>query len=423
LAVAPTRRHPNNGCGVIGTAQELAALAPAVRRAQEDFMATAATPTHVDWRQEWFEFEDATYLNLAYQSPMPKAAHRAVHAALEWKKYPQRIPDSAYFDVPNRIRASLAKLIGGKPEEIALTTGASTGVAAVAYGLHWQRGDEVVTAKSEFPLQYTAWKPMEEREGIKLKAVAPRDRFITADDLIAALTPKTRLVSVSHVRFDNAALMDVPRLAAACHAQGALLLLDASQSCGAVPMDVASLGVDFVICAGYKWLLGPFGTGFFWAKSEHIANSRPGPFYWMATGGAENFSALSFTDPKPGPNAMRWDAAETANYFNQAAADASLELVQRAGAATVATHNHNLIDFMYQRLPTDRCVPTSPIDRARRGPFGCFAARTPEKTTALYDKLRKENVIVSLREGSIRVSPYLYNTERDIDRLISVITT
>jgi cysteine desulfurase/selenocysteine lyase len=385
-------------------------------------MATATTPMQTDWRQEWFEIEEATYLNLAGQSPLPKVACRAVQAALELKKFPQRIPDSAFFDLPNRIRASIAKLIGAKPQEIALTTGASTGMAAVALGLNWQPGDEVITAKGEFPLQYTTWKPMEAREGVKLKIVAPRERFLTADDFIAALTPKTRVVSVSHVRFDNGAMLDVARIAAACHVQGALLLLDVSQSCGAVPMNVAGLGADFLVSAGYKWLLGPFGTGFFWARSEHIANARPGPFYWMATGGADNFAALATENPKPGADAKRWDAAETANYFNHAPFEASLEFVLRAGPETVTAHNHKLIDFLYERLPKDRCVPTSPLDHAQRGPYGCFAARRPENTAALYERLRKENIITSLREGNIRVSPHLYNTERDIDLLISVIT-
>src|SRR5258707_1908775 len=137
---------------------------------------------------------------------MPKGAHGAGQAALEWKKNPHHTPDSAYFEVPNRIRASIAELIGGKPEEIALTTGASTGMQAVAYGLTWKPGDEILTTKGEFPLQYTTWKPMEAREGIGLKIHAPHDRFIAADDFIAAITPKTRMVSVSMVRFDNGVL-------------------------------------------------------------------------------------------------------------------------------------------------------------------------------------------------------------------------
>jgi cysteine desulfurase/selenocysteine lyase len=387
-------------------------------------MSTATSTLQTDWRQEWFEFEDATYLNVSGQAPMPRISIRAVQAALEAKKFPHHKPDSTFYEIPNRLRASIARLIGAKPEEVALTTGATAGVTAVAYGLSWKPGDEVVTATSEFPLQYTVWKPMEEREGLKVKIVAPREQFITADDLIAAMTPRTRLVSVSLVRFDDGSLMDAPRLAAACHAQGALLLLDASQCCGALPMNVQQLGADFIVSAGYKWLLGPFGTGFFWIKSEHLGMVRPSPFYWMAVAGSDNFAALNFSDPKPAPSAKRWDAPEWASYFNfnLAALDASVDFVLRMGPELVAAHNRRLIDFMFERLPKDRCVPASPLDATRRGPYGCFTARSPEKTTELYQHLRKENVIVSLREGKIRVSPHVYNSDRDIDRLISVIT-
>jgi cysteine desulfurase / selenocysteine lyase len=388
-------------------------------------MTTATSALKTDWRQEWFEIEDATYLNVSGQAPMPKVAIRAAQASLESKKNPHHFPDSQFFEVPNRLRASIAKLIGGKPEEVALTTGASAGVAAVAYGLTWKPGDEVITTKNEFPLQYTEWMPMEEREGVKLRIVAPRDRFVTADDLIAALTPATKLVSVSLVRFDDGSLLDAARVAAACHAQGALLLLDVSQCCGALLMDVEQLGADFMVSAGYKWLLSAYGTGFFWVKSEHLSTVRPSPFYWMAVKGSDNFASLCFDDPKPAANATRWDTSEWASHFNLnlAAMDASVDFVARAGPETVAAHNRELIDLLFERLPKDRCVPASPLDAAKRGPYGCFTARSPEKTVELYQRLRKENVIVSLREGKIRVSPHLFNTERDIDRLISVITT
>lgn len=385
-------------------------------------MATATTSPITDYRQEWFEIEDATYLNLAAQSPMPKVAHRAVQTAIEWKKFPHRIADSAYFEVPNRIRASIAKLIGASSEEIALTTGASTGMSAVAYGLTWKPGDEVLTARGEFPLQYTTWKPMETRADIVMKVVAPRDRFITADDFLSAMTPRTRLVSVSLVRFDNGVLLDAARIAAACHAQGALLLLDVSQACGAVPLDVNALRADFMVCAGYKWLLSPYGTGFFWARNEHTDKMRPGPFYWAAAEGAEDFHSLAFENPKPVRGARRWDMAETSNYFNFAAMDASLQFVLQFGPEAVEAHNRKLIDLLFERLPKDRCVPASPLNSAQRGPYGCFAARTPEKTAELYHKLMKEKIITSLREGNIRVSPHLYNSERDIDRLIAAIT-
>ena len=387
-------------------------------------MATTSTPVHTDWRGEWFEFEDATYLNLAAQSPMPRVSLRAIQSAMADKKYPHHRTDAVFFEIPDRIRTNIAQLIGAKSDEIAITTGASAGVIAVAYALDWKPGDEVLTSTCEFPLQYTIWKPMEERVGLKVRIVAPRDRFLGADDLMAAITLNTRPVSVSLVRFDDASLLDAKRVAAACHAQGALLLLDVSQCCGAIPMNVSELGADFLVCAGYKWLFGPFGTGFFWIKHELLSRVRPAPFYWMAVAGSDNFAKLNFEDPKPADNAKRWDAPEWASHFNfnLAGLDASLEFVLRMGAETVERHNRELIELMYARLPKDRCVSASPADAARRGPYGCFAARTPEKTAKLYHKLRAENVIVSLREGNIRVSPHLYNTERDIDRLISVVT-
>ena len=143
-------------------------------------MATIQTAT--DWQKQWFEIADATYLNTAAHAAIPRVALHAVQTSIEANKSPHHMDDAVFFEAPSRIRASLSKMIGAKPEEIALTTGASTGVAAVAHFLRWKPGDEVITAKGEFPLQYATWKPMEERQGVKFKIVEPRDRFITADD-------------------------------------------------------------------------------------------------------------------------------------------------------------------------------------------------------------------------------------------------
>jgi cysteine desulfurase/selenocysteine lyase len=381
-----------------------------------------ATQAVTDWKKEWFEIEDATYFNTSAHAVMPRVSIRAVERSLEAKKFPHRVDDSLWFELPVRIRSSLAKMIGAKPEEIAITTGAGTGAAAVAHGLQWKPGDEIMTVQGEFPLQYATWKPMEEREGVRLRTIAPRDWFITADDLIDALTPRTRIVSVSLVRYDDGSLLDAARISAACHAQGTLLLLDVTQACGAMPISVKDLGADFIVCAGYKWLLGCYGTGFFWIKSEHLDTLRPGPFYWTVQN-TDNYSELNFVDPKPSRNAKRWDAAEWATYynFNLSAMAESMDFVLRAGPERVTEHNRRLIEFMFRCLPEDRCVPASPLEAARRGPFGCFTARKPEKTVELYQKLRRENIIVSLREGKIRVSPHFFNCEQDMGRLLSVV--
>ncbi len=381
-----------------------------------------ATSRPVEWQQAWYANDEVTYLNAAGQAPMPRVSLEAVQAALDWKTFPQRLADHQERDLSKSVRTSLANLIGAQPEEIALTTGASNGLIALAYGLPWQRGDEILTACREFPVQYTTWKPMEAREGVQLKLVAPGGRWIAAEDFIAALTPRTRLVSVSMVRFDDGSMMDTAKLGAACHAQGALLALDVSQCCGAIPINVHTLGADLITCSGYKWLLGPYGSGFWWGKSELMANFRPVPFYWQGIAGLNHYGDLIFENPTAAPGARGWDASETASHFNLAGWEASLHFLQDVGVETVAAHNQELMTHLYEVLPRDRFVKTSPLEVERRGPYACFAAHTLEQTQQISARLKDKKVIASLREGNIRVSTHLYNTIQDIDKVVEVIS-
>jgi len=128
-----------------------------------------AMTASAQWRQAWYANKDAVYLNAAGQAPMPRVSLEAVQASLEWKKFPHAMADQRELELPKRVRISIANLIGAKPGEIALTTGASAGLMALAYGLNWKSGDEILTAHREFPVQYTTWKPMEAREGVKLR--------------------------------------------------------------------------------------------------------------------------------------------------------------------------------------------------------------------------------------------------------------
>ena len=374
-----------------------------------------------DWRKEWFESEDATYLNVAAQGPLPRVALHAAEQALEWKKFPHTMPEGVYFELPNRVRASLAKLIGGAAEEIAITTGTSSGLAAVAAGLDWKPGDEVLIARGEFPAHFTTWLPMQATCGLKVIVVEPRQRFLTADDFIDHIGPRTRLVSTSLVRFDDGARIDASKIARACHDAGALLLLDAAQCAGAMPIDVRALGVDFLTASGYKWLLSPFGTGFFWARAELIEQMRPGPYYWMALEDAEKFHTLSTGVYKMSKGARRWDSPETASFTNLAAMDASLALLLRIGVEAVWEHTRRLTALMIDRLPRDRFVLASPASADARGAYACVAARKQEMTAQVFEKLRAAQIFVSLREGALRISPHLYNSERDIDRLLTVL--
>jgi len=373
------------------------------------------------WRAEWFEMEDAVYLDMAGQGPLPRVAIRAAQQALEWKKFPQRIPDGTHFDLPNRIRGLLARMINGKADEIAITTGATGGLAAVANGLDWKPGDEVLIAQGEFPAHFATFLPLAALGKLQVKIVKPAGRFLAASDFAAQIGPRTRLVSASLVRFDNGARLDAARVARACHDAGALLLLDAAQCAGAMPIDIAALGADFLTVSGYKWMLGPYGTGFFWARSELIERIPVGPFNWLALADTANFGSLSDMEFRLAPGARRWDSPETASFFNLAPFEASIEFLLRAGVETIWQHNRKLIAGLLARLPLDCCILASPANADERGPFVCIAARKRETTPALWERLRQAGIFTSLREGSIRVAPHLFNSEPDIDRLLSVL--
>ena len=153
----------------------------------------------IDWKDQWFPIDDVTYLNFAAHAAIPRVALDAVQSSVAAKKCPHIVDDQSFFSVAGSLRRTLASLIGASPDGIALTTGASAGLAAIAYGINWAAGDEVIIARGEFPVQYATWKPMEARECIKVHIAVPQGQFIQADDLIAAMTPSTRVVSVSHV--------------------------------------------------------------------------------------------------------------------------------------------------------------------------------------------------------------------------------
>src|SRR6202166_2999715 len=374
----------------------------------------------IHWKDEWYPIEDATYLNFAAHAAIPCVALNAVQASVAAKRRPHCVDDQSFFSVARSLRRALATLIGASQDDIALTSGAGAGLATIAYALKWSAGDEVIIAGGEFPAHYATWKPMEAREGIKVQITHPQGQFMQAGDLIAAMTPRTRVISVSHVRFDDGSILDASSLAAACKRNGTLLVLDVSQSCGAIPMDVHSLGADFIVCAGYKYLLSPWGTGFLWARPESSDSLRPGPYNWVSQG-VESFARLNYVDPEPAPTLSRWDSSEAASIynFNLTVMEASAKFVLDASPALIRDHNQALIDYFFERLPEGYRL-ASPRQASQRGVFGCIEVGSRGDTEFLYQTLRDERFVVALREGKIRVAPHLLNSTQDIDRLLVV---
>ena len=385
-------------------------------------MTAETTSLATNYWTEFADFEGVAYLNAALQGPMPVVAAREAQAALEWKKHPYRLPDSVYFDLPDRIREKVARVLGGRPAEIAVTTGASAGLAAIAAGMDWKPGDEVLVGRGEFPAHFSTWLRYEQAGKLRVRIVEPRGRFISADDYIDCIGPRTRLISASLVRFDNGARLDAARVARACEKVGAALMLDLSQCAGAMELSMRDLGAAMAVCSGYKWLLGPYGSGFFWIAEEWIDRLPLGAVYFMALEGARNLHAMPMNNLRAAPGARRWDSAETANFTNLSAFDSSLDLMLRIGIDAVERSIDALVAEIIDGLPRTKCVLASPFKRERRGPYVCVSARDPQGTAALYERLREAKISVSLRENAVRIAPHFYNTPEDISRLMKVLS-
>src|SRR5579883_1657431 len=385
-------------------------------------MATQTASMTTDHRSAFADFEGVAYLNTALQGAMPLAAVQRAVEALEWKKHPYRVPDGLYFDLPDRIREKVARLVGGTPEEIAITTGTSSGLAAVAAGIDWNPGDEVLVGRGEFPAHFSAWLRYERAGKLRVRIVEPQSKFICAPDSTAALGPHARVISPSLVRFEDGARRGAAPLARACEKFGTALVLDLAQCAGAMQVDLRALGASMATCSGYKWLLGPYGTGFFWVAREWTERLPLGAVNFMALEGAREFHSMPRRDLRPVPGARRWDSAEPASFTNLAPFDAALDYVLQTGVEAIERHNDALVAQILEALPRTKCSLVSPAQRERRGPYICIAARSPEETASLYEKLRAAQISVSLRENALRISPHIYNTSADISRLLTILS-
>jgi selenocysteine lyase/cysteine desulfurase len=217
-------------------------------------------------------------------------------------------------------------------------------------------------------------------------------------------------------------MLDAARVGRACENVGAALLLDVTQIAGAMNFSIRDLGATMAVCSGYKWLLGPYGSGFFWIADEWIERLPLGAVYFMALEGAREFHAMFARALKPAPGARRWDSAETANFTNLASFDASLDLIERIGVNAIQEYVDSLVAEIIQRLPRDRYMLASPEQRERRGPYVCISAINPEDTASVYERLRAAQISVSLREKALRISPHLYNTPEEISRLMAALS-
>jgi selenocysteine lyase/cysteine desulfurase len=361
---------------------------------------------------------DVAYLNAASQGVIPLAAARAGREALAMKERPWGITSRTYVSTTSEVRSLAARLLGAREESVALVTGAGQVVNAAARGLALGDGDEVLVPPHEFPSNDYPWRWLA-RRGVRVRTAEPDDPSgaVSAARLAAAIGPSTRVVAFAHVSYLHGGLLDPAPVVEAARKVGALTVVDGSQAAGALPFDFGASGIDVYAASGYKFLLGPYGTGVGLFSPRALELLAVGDVNWWSVVGADDFNRLP-AEIELEPGARRWDAHETASFFNLLPFAESLRLLLELGPASVQAHARSLLDGLAGRLPAGFSV-ASPRSPAQRSHVLCVRAATPDATREAFERLRAARVYCALRGDRIRVSPHVYNGEEHVDRLVA----
>lgn len=368
-------------------------------------------------------FDGRVWLNCAHQAPLPKLAAEAARAAVDWKVQPWELTTARFNGVPARLRAALARLIGAEEDEIILANSASYGLHLLANGIDWREGDEVLCMRGDFPSDILPWLGLE-RLGVRVRQLEPKGAVLSPDEIADAINPRTRLFCVTWVHSFSGHGIDLDAVGAVCRRRGVLFVANASQALGARPLDVATAPVDAVVCAGWKWLCGPYATGFCWIRRDLLASLVYNQTYWLSMLTSDDLGqeALDLTLAAD-VGARRYDVFGTANFFNFAPFAASIEYLLAIGLAAVREHDEALVDRFIAGLPRDAFDLLSPEAGPARSTLVFISAKDRARNRAIHERLAAAGIHVAFRAGSLRVAPHIYNTPCDIDRALAALAS
>ncbi len=359
------------------------------------------------------------YLNAASYSPLPLRTQEAGRAAVGRKGQPWTLDASFANAQHERARAAAARLINADPADIALIPSVSYGVATAAKLLTIPRGARVIVLENDHSSPVLEWQARADAEGFSIETVrAPDDGDWTSVVLAAierAGAPPVGLASISSVHWSEGGLIDIETIGAALKRQGAVFVVDATQSAGVLTMDVKRLDPDFVIFPTYKWLLGPYGRAFVYVARRHQDGI---PLEQTASGRldvrAEN--EVYFTDIRYVPNARRFDMGERDHFISMEMAAISMEMLAEWGLPAIVQRLAMLTERIADGV---RCLGLSVPDRRLRAPHILSLNFKDGMPTGLVEGLAAQGVYVAARLGRLRVSPHVYNDEADADRFVA----
>lgn len=361
---------------------------------------------------------DIAYLNSAYMGPMPKVAAEAGTVGMRAKLNPWTIAPVDFFTESEAVRGLFGKLVNATANDVALVPSVSYGMAVAANILPIKAGQTIVTLAEQFPSNIYPWIELAKARGAQfINIPRPSDDDWTAL-VLEQIDSRTAIVALPHCHWTDGGLLDLVAIGAACRKVGAALCIDATQSMGVMPFDVKTIQPDFLVAGGYKWMLGPYSFGYLYV-APRWQSSMPIEHNWIARKDSENFAGLVDYKAEFQPGARRFDVGERSNFALTPAAKASLELLLGWGTERIYATLKSRNDKVAERARAEFGIDTVRADRRAGHYLGLrFAKGVPADLPA---KLAAEKVFVSVRGKAMRVTPHVYNTDEDIERLFGVL--
>jgi len=374
-------------------------------------------------RSDFPVLDEVVYLDTSGDGLVPSPVERAAEAFRRDSAAGRPDAPALRADAYERPRDSVARLLGAARDEIAVTTSASEAFAQVAWALRPSAGANVVSIDLDFPTVTYPWLRRAREIDLELRLVRAREdpSTLSIDAIAEHVDGRTAAISVSHVQYATGHLLDLAALAALAHEHGALLMVDAAQSAGAVPIDVRTDGVDVLVGHGGKWLCGETGAGFCYLRREVCERVEPLVVGWRST--AEPYE-LDATRINLAPGARRLEVSSS-SYAARFILSASIDYLLDVGVDRIRTHDLQLGALLIEGLDALEAQVLTPRDDALRA--GVVAARFPGvDAAAVVRQLRNRDVVASARLDAVRFALHLYNDESDVrralDRLEPILT-
>jgi selenocysteine lyase/cysteine desulfurase len=368
-------------------------------------------------QRDAFDLPDGVaYLNCAFMAPQLRRVSEVGIAAVQRKQRPWRIGPADFFDHLERLRGLFAQLIQGDAEGVAVVPAASYAVSTAAANVSASGESRIVVLADQYPSNVYPWHDLARRSGASVVAVERPDDGDWTRAVVESIDERTVAVAVPNCHFMTGALIDVATIGEAARTVGATFVIDATQSLGVLPLDVNEVGADMVVAAGYKWLLGPYSVGYAWT-APHCRDWRPLEHHWAGREGSEDFAHLTSYTATFRPGARRFDGGEASNFVLLPMALAALETVAEWSVERVAATVEPLTAAVVNGAAAIG-LPVHAEPHARH----IVGLRLPVGSpAAVVQGLAEAQVHVSLRGESLRISPYVFNTADDVERLLAAL--